>query len=239
MVPARCIQLVVIIDRRNYSPTITAIRHPHIILCILMILTLQGRGQNDEAMEVDTSSTVTYATYYADKFVGRKTTSGEIFSQHRFTAAHKTLPLGTLVRVTNRETGVSVIVKVNDRCPRRGVIDLTKAAAKVLGIGSRKVAIQILPDSYRTEWEAQVPPDNIIMKSHHTKGKHPSNKHKKEIENRDGNGHKNGTHNGPHPKSGKTSNQQKHSEKAKKISDHDKSSSKWQLPNGEPVFPLY
>ncbi len=95
------------------------------------------------------------ATYYSDIFIGRHTSNGEIFQQDKFTAAHKTLPFGTLVLVTNLENGSQVIVKVNDRCPKRGILDLTKRAAKTIGIGSRMVRAQILPQRYEEIWANQ------------------------------------------------------------------------------------
>lgn len=57
------------------------------------------------------------ATYYHNKFNGRKTASGEVFSNQKLTAAHRTLPFGTQLRVTNPLNGKSVVVKVNDRGP--------------------------------------------------------------------------------------------------------------------------
>ncbi len=70
------------------------------------------------------------ATYYANKYHGRKTASGERFDQTSYTAAHKTLPFGTKLRVTNVDNGESVIVRVNDRGPfKKGrVIDLSSSA---------------------------------------------------------------------------------------------------------------
>ena len=70
------------------------------------------------------------ATYYHNMFENRRTSSGEIFTQKKYTAAHKTLPMHTLVKVTNLSNGRSVLVKVNDRCPKKGVIDLSSKAAK-------------------------------------------------------------------------------------------------------------
>lgn len=72
----------------------------------------------------------TYASYYGSKFHGRKTASGERFDNTKFTAAHKTLPFGTNVKITNPATGESVVVKINDRGPfvkGRG-FDLSQAA---------------------------------------------------------------------------------------------------------------
>ena len=74
------------------------------------------------------------ASYYADKYNGRKTSNGEIFKQHKLTAAHKTLPFGTKVKVTNLSNGQSVKVRINDRGPfiQGRIIDLSKKAAKKL-----------------------------------------------------------------------------------------------------------
>ena len=90
------------------------------------------------------------ATYYADKFNGRKTTSGERFHNSKYTAAHMKLPFGTMVRVTNVSNGKSVDVKVNDRGPfsKKLEIDLTKKAfmeiASNKGSGSFKVKLEII-----------------------------------------------------------------------------------------------
>lgn len=72
------------------------------------------------------------ASYYHDKHNGRKTASGELFSNNKLTAAHKTLKLGTLLEVTNTLTNKSVIVRVNDRGPfiRGRDLDISKAAFK-------------------------------------------------------------------------------------------------------------
>lgn len=90
------------------------------------------------------------ATYYADKFNGRKTTSGERFHNKKYTAAHMKLPFGTMVRVTNEVNGKYVDVKVNDRGPysKKLEIDLTKTAfmeiASKRGCGSFKVKMEII-----------------------------------------------------------------------------------------------
>lgn len=75
------------------------------------------------------------ASFYADKFEGRKTANGEIFNQNDFTAAHKSLPFGTWVKVTNKDNKKSVIVRINDRGPfiKGRIIDLSKSAAKEIG----------------------------------------------------------------------------------------------------------
>lgn len=81
-------------------------------------------------------------SYYAAKFDGRKTASGEKFKKEGFTAAHRTLPFGTKLKVTNLENGNSVIVKVNDRGPYSSsrVLDVSPAAARKLGLMGRGFA---------------------------------------------------------------------------------------------------
>ena len=83
----------------------------------------------------------TYASYYGEAFNGRPTSSGEIFNMNAYTAAHKTLPFGTFLEVTNLENGKKVVVRVNDRGPfvPNREIDLSKAAAKSLGMISRGI----------------------------------------------------------------------------------------------------
>ncbi len=83
------------------------------------------------------------ASWYGPGFHGEKTANGEIFNQNRLSAAHRTLPLGTKAKVTNTENGKSVDVKINDRGPYVGgrVIDLSRAAAKKLGMEKEGVTI--------------------------------------------------------------------------------------------------
>jgi len=89
------------------------------------------------------------ASYYAAKFQGRLTASGEKYDSTKLTAAHNGLPFGTWVRVTNRRNKRSVIVKINDRLHHANtrVVDLSAAAAKKLGFYSRgltKVKVEVL-----------------------------------------------------------------------------------------------
>jgi rare lipoprotein A len=76
------------------------------------------------------------ASWYADHFHGRRTASGEPYSRYEMTAAHRDLPLGTLLHVSNPETGIGVVVRVNDRGPFHGnrVLDVSRAAASALGL---------------------------------------------------------------------------------------------------------
>ncbi|MEP6675257.1 MAG: septal ring lytic transglycosylase RlpA family protein [Ferruginibacter sp.] len=82
------------------------------------------------------------ASFYGNKFNGRKTANGEIFSQAKFTCACNVLPIGTWIKLTNMRNGKTVTVKVNDRLhPRmKRLVDLTKAAAQKLGFVSNGVA---------------------------------------------------------------------------------------------------
>ena len=82
------------------------------------------------------------ASYYADKFDGRKTASGAIFRQNKLTAAHRTLPFGTKVKVKNLSNGKTVKVTVNDRGPfvQGRTIDLSKKAAQKIGMVQKGVA---------------------------------------------------------------------------------------------------
>ena len=87
------------------------------------------------------------ASWYGRQFHGRKTASGETFDMNGMTAAHRSLPLNCYIRVTNKNNGKSVVVKVNDRGPFHGnrVLDLSYGAAKQIGItnaGTAKVSIE-------------------------------------------------------------------------------------------------
>ncbi|MDW8110026.1 MAG: septal ring lytic transglycosylase RlpA family protein [Candidatus Bipolaricaulota bacterium] len=94
------------------------------------------------------------ASWYGEPFHGRRTSSGEIYDMHQLTAAHLTLPFGTIVRVTDLETGKSVVVRINDCGPyvQGRIIDLSFAAAEKLGMvrkGLAKVGLKVLkyPDA--------------------------------------------------------------------------------------------
>lgn len=84
------------------------------------------------------------ASWYGGRFHGRRTASGERFNKHALTAAHKTLPLGSKVIVTNLKNNSSVVVEINDRGPfvRGRIIDLSQAAAQAIGMyGTEQVRI--------------------------------------------------------------------------------------------------
>jgi rare lipoprotein A len=96
---------------------------------------------------VDTA--VGQASFYADKFIGKKTASGEVFSQEKLTCAHNTYPFGSKVRVTNLKNGKTVLLRVNDRLHHRNprLVDLTRAGAAKLGFfkaGVIKVKVELV-----------------------------------------------------------------------------------------------
>jgi len=100
--------------------------------------------------------TVGVASYYAGRWHGRRTASGERFDMHEMTAAHRTLPFGTHVRVTNLGNGRAVVVRVNDRGPwkKARVIDVSYAAALKLGMigpGTARVRLEIVAESAARE----------------------------------------------------------------------------------------
>lgn len=82
------------------------------------------------------------AAVYSDKLHGRKTASGQVYDRNKLTTAHKTLPFGTKVKVTNVKNDKSVVLLVNDRGPTQAgrVLDISPAAAKALGISARGMA---------------------------------------------------------------------------------------------------
>jgi rare lipoprotein A len=82
------------------------------------------------------------ASWYGEPYHGRRTASGEVYDMHEMTAAHRTLPFGTVVRVERRDTGAGVEVRVNDRGPfvKGRIIDLSYAAARVIGLDVDGVA---------------------------------------------------------------------------------------------------
>ncbi len=145
-----------------------------LVFCASTILNSQLSTPNSlQAQNYSTSDTVTEyplkGTFYHDKFEGRKTASGEIFDQNAFTAAHWCIKMGTYIIVTNQNTGLQVIVKVNDRCPKRGVIDLSHRAATAIGIrGCQPVTVRLLPDGYQERCLAQDAQfDSVHSRLHH------------------------------------------------------------------------
>ncbi len=89
-----------------------------------------------------------FASYYARKFEGRRTSSGQRYNPEKMTGAHQSLPLGTVVRVVNPVSKQEVSVTINDRCAPKSFhfIDLSRAAAKKIGLwGKGKIRVVITP----------------------------------------------------------------------------------------------
>ena len=109
-------------------------------------------GSSDEPYQgvaIDENARMGIASWYGDKEQGNKTASGEVFNRYFFTAAHKTLPFDTMVRVTNLNNGRDVVVKINDRGPYVGdrIIDLSYAAAesiRLIKTGTAMVKVEVL-----------------------------------------------------------------------------------------------
>lgn len=124
------------------------------ITAIVFIVPLKTFAQQvDTTTKVKSSKSkrVLYgqASFYANKFEGKRTANGEIFSQKKLTCACNVLPLGTWIRVTNLRNGRTVVVKTNDRLhPRmKRIIDLSRAAASKLGYvgaGLTRVKVEVL-----------------------------------------------------------------------------------------------
>ena len=100
-------------------------------------------------VQADASVIHGVASYYGERFDGRRTANGERFNMHALTAAHRTLKFGTRVRVTNKSNGRSVEVRINDRGPyiHGRSIDLSKGAARKLGMlgsGVARVKLEVL-----------------------------------------------------------------------------------------------
>lgn len=122
-----------------------------LFLFLLTIISCGGGNRNIYPPEsvIQKYRLTGYASWYGPKFQGRRTANGEIYDMNKMTAAHNTLPFGTIVRVTNIRNGKSVVVRINDRGPfkKNRVIDLSYKAAKKLGMirmGTAPVKITIL-----------------------------------------------------------------------------------------------
>lgn len=104
-----------------------------LVTASLMLLALLG---NSVSAKTSTHRLSGEASYYAEFHHGKLTANGEIFNMHGLTAAHRTLPLGTVIQVTNLKNNKSVKVRVNDRGPyaKNRVLDLSKGAAHHLGM---------------------------------------------------------------------------------------------------------
>ncbi len=123
-----------------------------LLACFSVTVVAQTRSKSKSGVKAKKRKTTIYGTcsYYAQKFEGRKTASGEIFRHSKYTAACNALPLGTWVKVTNLANKKTVIVKTNDRLHTKTtrLLDLTSAGARKLGFtkkGLTRVKIEVLP----------------------------------------------------------------------------------------------
>ncbi len=115
--------------------------------CILIAIVLLGCASTGSSTVLDEEEGI--ASFYASRFDGQRTASGERYDEEAMTAAHRSLPFGTMVRVINEENGRSVKVRINDRGPivRGRIIDLSRAAARELRMieeGIVPVRVQVL-----------------------------------------------------------------------------------------------
>lgn len=135
--------------------SIKAVNHSNLVQSELTKINDELNSLEDQVEIINESCN---ATYYHDKFNGRKTANGSVFSNKKLTAAHKTLPFGTKVRVTNLKNDESIIVTITDRGPfvSGKTIDLSKKAfmeiAHHRGSGNLNVKLEILPEGYIDEY---------------------------------------------------------------------------------------
>lgn len=124
------------------------------MLAAPLLLALPAAAQDvddeDDAV-VETEVATGMASYYSREIAGNRTANGEVCDPRALTAAHRTLPFGSKVRVTNLANGQSVVVRINDRGPfgRGRVIDISHAAAKEIGMhrsGTARVRLALLED---------------------------------------------------------------------------------------------
>ena len=118
-----------------YTSTVLSIITVTMIRKLFISILILGFGFVSEAKDRENTFEKGTASFYSDWFQGRRTASGAIFHQNQFTAAHKSLPFGTWVKVINLQNKRSVIVCINDRGPfvKGRIIDLSKSAAKEIG----------------------------------------------------------------------------------------------------------
>ena len=120
-----------------------------LFLLSLMILFTELNAQEPDEPVAEIKTYYGTASYYADKFTGRKTANGDTYDPDNLTAACNVLPLNTWIRVTNLRNNKSVLVRTNDRLhPKMNrIVDLSKAAAKTLGYtnaGLTRVKVEVL-----------------------------------------------------------------------------------------------
>ncbi|MBS1599876.1 MAG: septal ring lytic transglycosylase RlpA family protein [Bacteroidetes bacterium] len=141
-------------------------RAPLLIACIIVsslsFSQHKRSSTHSKSPKNNTNTNIHYGTasYYANKFEGRKTATGEIFSQKKMTAASNILSLNTYVQVTNLHNKKTAVVKITDRMhpKNKRLIDLSRAAAKKLGYTSRgltRVKVEVLGKKAPDEWKME------------------------------------------------------------------------------------
>src|SRR6478672_3215486 len=147
MAPAFCCGVTFCIVRCNRRRS-DHMTKPLTALAITALVLGSALGINSDASAADAKRIQAGpASWYGPGFHGKRTANGERFNTHALTAAHRTLPFGSQVKVTNERTGKSVVVRINDRGPFTGgrIIDLSQAAARAVGIsGVGKVSLALL-----------------------------------------------------------------------------------------------
>jgi len=142
-------------DKKSYShPTM----RPYVVRGIRYHPTVVSVGDNFRGN----------ASWYGPAFNGKLTSNGETYNMYDMTAAHKTLPMNTIVRVTNKNNGLSTVVRVNDRGPfiATRIIDLSKSAASkinMIGTGTAPVTIEIL--GFKTKGDKNIPTSRELKES--------------------------------------------------------------------------
>jgi rare lipoprotein A len=146
--------------------------HIRLVLIILISVIEYGRSYSQTFKQTGVAS------YYADKFVGRTTANGEKYKHNKLTAAHKTLPFGTILKVKNLENGKEVTVRVNDRGPfvEGRIIDLSKSAAQELNFINQGIAeVEIVsianPDESKKTYSSldrQIDDNKIAVNSYYS-----------------------------------------------------------------------
>jgi len=133
---------------------------PSTASCLIFLLAFTPQYVLAESTgDVDSTSHETgIASWYGPDFQGRLTSNGENYDKERLTAAHRTLPFGTYLLVRNLDNGSSVVVRVNDRGPfaRGRLIDLSEAAARIIGMiptGTARVSIEAIPREEALAWK--------------------------------------------------------------------------------------
>ena len=141
-------------DKKTYShPTM----RPYVIRGIRYYPTVVSVGDRFDGI----------ASWYGPNFQGKHTSNGEIYNMHDMTAAHKTLPMNTIVKVTNKKNGKTIVVRINDRGPFVGdrIIDLSKTGASKIDMvraGTAPVSLEIL--GFETKGKKKIPSKKELKK---------------------------------------------------------------------------